>query len=144
MNNLTVRDLMTTVVHALKPTSKLSEARATFEGGLYRHLPVADEDGRLLGLVSTSDLLELTCEAYGAESETMGAVIDRQFNLLEVMTTNLATVSPDDPLRHAAALLAEGPFHSLPVLNADGKLVGMLTSTDLIECLLDLLSKKGQ
>ena len=54
------------------------------------------------------------------------------------MTKSLITLNKDQSIRDAAELLAEGTFHSLPVVDEDDKLVGMVTSTDLIKHLREL------
>jgi CBS domain-containing protein len=139
MSDPHVSNVMTAPVQVLPPTAKVSEARKIFDDGLFHHLPIVAEDGKLVGLVSAADLLKLAMDAYGVESETMEAVIDKQFTLTEVMIKNLVTVKPSESVRRAAGLLASGNYHALPVVDDEGKLQGILTSTDLIHCLLDLL-----
>jgi CBS domain-containing membrane protein len=140
MRNSPVRKIMTDCMEVVGPETKLSLARRHFFNGLYHHLPVVSPDGVLLGLLSSNDLLSLSCEAYGVEGKKMDAVIDAQFRLTEVMGRDLITIGPDEPVSHAAQLLSEGSFHALPVVDEDGRLLGIVTSTDLIVFLLDSLS----
>jgi CBS domain-containing protein len=53
------------------------------------------------------------------------------------MSRDPITVKPDDPIRSVAKMLSTGARHSLPVVDADAKLVGIVTTTDLVNYLLD-------
>jgi Zn-dependent protease/CBS domain-containing protein len=88
-----------------------------------RALPVS-EDGRLMGLVSITDAREVPRAAWPATS------VER------VMTrVPLKTVTPETGLEEALALLAEGDFHQLPVVDGAGRLVGMLSRADVLRYL---------
>jgi CBS domain-containing protein len=134
-----VRELMASPIEVLRPNTPLSEARRILAESPFHHLPVVDDETKVIGILSAGDLLRVTLEAYGAELEKENAVIDHQFKLRELMEDDVVTVEADASLRQAAELLAPGNFHALPVVDADGKLQGMLTSTDLIGYLLQLL-----
>jgi CBS domain-containing protein len=88
-----------------------------------RALPVS-EDGRLVGLVSITDAREVPRTAWPAT------------NVERVMTrVPLKTVTPETGLDVAMALLAEGDFHQLPVVDGAGRLVGMLSRSDVLRYL---------
>jgi len=130
---------MSTPVEALREGTKLSEARRGLAMRPFHHHPVLDEQAKLVGIVSASDLLRVSLEAYDVDPDKEADVLDRQFKLSEVMTTEVVTVRASDSIREAAACLSPGSFHALPVLDDDGRLVGMVTSTDLIDYLIKLL-----
>jgi len=134
-----VRQIMSTPVEALKEGTKLSEARRGLAMSPFHHLPVLDDQARVVGIVSASDLLRVSLEAYDVDPEKEGIVLDRQFKLGEVMEREVVTVKASDPIREAALRLSPGSFHALPVLDDDDRLVGMVTSTDLIDYLIKLL-----
>ena len=98
------------------------------------HIPVVSGD-KLIGMISKADIDRVSyVDAYQADSASTAV-----FNLLkleQVMTHQVVTVEADDAIRDAAALLATGKYHALPVLE-HGKLVGILTSTDVINYLLE-------
>lgn len=134
-----VKAIMTQPVEALRPTMPVSEARRILADSNFNHLPVVDDDGKVVGIVGTGDLLRVVLEAYGVEETKENAVLDRQFKLREIMEPDVITIGPDEPVRRAAELLAKGTFHALPVVDGEGKLLGMCTSTDLIQLLVELL-----
>jgi CBS domain-containing protein len=128
---LFVRDLMTRDVVTLRPTDKLSTAEDVMHLGRMRHMPVLDDDGRLIGIVSQRDLF------HNALVRLMGyKVADAQelrdaHTVAEAMTSNVVTVPPDTPLHEAARLMAERKIGSLVVID-DGKLMGILTEGDFV------------
>jgi CBS domain-containing protein len=74
-------------------------------------------------------------QAFGTDDRAVDAVLDHSVTLEQVMKTEPVTVPHDGYVRQAAQLLADGDFHALPVVSGK-KLVGMVTSTDIIKYLL--------
>lgn len=134
-----VSQIMSKPVEALKQGAKLSEARRGLAMSPFHHLPVLDDQARVVGIVSAVDLLRVSLEAYDVDPEKQDFVLDRQFKLSEVMKKEVVTVKVSDTIREAANRLSPGTFHALPVLDAEERLVGMVTSTDLIDYLIKLL-----
>ncbi len=126
-----VRDLMTKDVVTLKRNEQLSIADQVMTLGRIRHLPVLDEDGELVGVVSRRDLL------HGALASVLGYGSRGRHKLMntilvkEVMTNNPTVVAPDTPLREAALIMSKNKFGCLPVTHAD-ELVGILTEGDFV------------
>lgn len=87
-----------------------------------RRMPVVD-DGRLVGIVTRSDL-----EARRKANQTVN----------DVMTSAPLTVAPDDTLERAAAMMLENKVSGLPVVE-DGRVVGILTESDLFRALCEML-----
>ena len=75
--------------------------------------------------------------AWGADARTVDAVLDSQLRLADLMHSEPQTIRDTATVRDAAHALAHGTFHSLPVVDADGTLAGIVTSTDLIRYLLE-------
>ncbi len=115
---------------------KLSDVRKLMAEHLFHHVPVVDGT-KLVGLFSASDLVRLSFGAGATDSASLDAVMDHTWNLADVMHKNPNSLSDGDTVRHAAELLVSGSFHSVPIVNGDGDLVGMVTSTDLIRYLLE-------
>jgi len=132
--NEAVSKIMTTTVATAHTGQKLSEVRRMLANNPYHHVPVVSGD-RLVGLISASDMLGLSLAIYGVDERTVDAMLDSEHTIESVMTTELTTIGAKDTVRRAAELLGEGLFHSLPVVD-DGKLVGIVTSTDVIRYLL--------
>ena len=133
-----ITKLMTADPVTVDVGAKVSEARRLMAENRFHHVPVVD--GRtLVGLLSATDMMRLSIEVYGADPHTVDAMLDAQFSIQQVMTTGLFTVHQEETVRHAADKLRDGAFHSLPVVDDDRNLVGIVTSSDLIRYLYELL-----
>jgi acetoin utilization protein AcuB len=126
-----VRDLMSrTPITALSDTSVL-DARALMAKERIRHLPVTDSNGELLGIVTDRDIrLTLPSPATTLSVWEMNHLLAK-LAVGDVMTKSPITVDPDRDAREAAWLMLEHKIGALPVLK-DGRLVGILTETDLL------------
>jgi CBS domain-containing protein len=130
----TISELMTKRVRTLGVDAKLSEARRALTQERIHHLPIV-EGAVLVGLLSSRDLVEILREAKAGGSENVDAILDRASSIREVMSTDLVTLRPDDPVERAVDLIADGTIHSLLVLDEQRRLVGILTDTDLLDYL---------
>jgi len=90
-----------------------------------RHLPVVDNEGALQGVLSDHDMREH--HGYYATTKVSGAMVEKPI-----------TVTPDTSIGDAGRLLLKHRIGCLPVVDAAGKLVGMITTTDLLRGLLQI------
>ena len=134
--NVPIKTIATTSVLTVHTAQKLSDVRKIIKEKGIHHVPVVSGD-KLVGLISASDLLSLTFDAGHTDERSLDAMLDHQFTIEEVMQKELSTIEASDSIRAAAEVLSEGRFHSLPVVNEDGTLHGIVTSTDLIRYLLE-------
>ncbi len=134
--NESVKKIMTAQVTTVNVSQKLSEVRKILAEQSIHHVPVVSGT-KLVGMISATDMVRLTLTVYGADQRQVDAMLDHQFKIEDVMTKELRTIDSRRTVREAAAALREGKFHSLPVVDEDQHLVGLVTSTDLIEYLLD-------
>jgi len=127
-----VSALMTQKPFTLPPSASLDEAMQVMEEHHLRHLPLV-EDGRLVGIVSDRDLLEVTgwLPARVREVYQRSSTDPRERTLRELSHTHVRTLSPDDTVVSAAVELVANRIGCLPVLE-HGELVGILTETDLV------------
>ena len=121
---------------ALHIGQKLSEARHLLKENNIEHIPVVKGE-KLVGMISSADIMRLTFDAGNEDSRSIDAILDHQFTVEAIMTKNLSTILKSDTIKHAAELLVNGAYHSLPVIEEGGQLVGIVTSTDLIRYLLE-------
>ena len=93
-----------------------------------------------IGMFSYTDLMRLDfSDSFGQDQREVLATLDSSKSIEEVMAKDLVTIKERDTVQSAAKLLCDGRnFHSLPVLNQDGKLSGIVTSTDIIRFLAEL------
>lgn len=135
---LRVRDAMTREVVTLGPESSAAEAWAVCQEMGIRHLPIVEE-GRLVGLVSDRDLRDVSPpRGSGGESDTLGWV-----RMKDIMSTALVTIHPLDTIDHAAREIYEHKIGALPVV-AEGQLVGIITSTDMMRILIEMVGAHGR
>lgn len=129
--SLEVRDLMTSKVFAVRADDDLSTVRELMVERDVRHVPVVDDEGNLVGLVSQRDLLRNSLiEQPGVPDYIEDAVLERVV-VGEVMTSFVDRVTAELDLREAAQLMFENKYGCLPVTEGD-RLVGILTESDFV------------
>ncbi|HET7479097.1 MAG TPA: CBS and ACT domain-containing protein [Rubrobacteraceae bacterium] len=133
---LRVRDSMTREVITLGPEASAAEAWSLCQEHKIRHLPIVEE-GRLVGLVSDRDLRDV--RGGGEDKETDSP---RWVRVGEIMTRQIVTIHPLDTIDHAAREIYDRKIGSLPVV-ADGELVGIITSADMMRTLIELVGAHG-
>lgn len=116
-----VQEFMSGKVISVSPEEPVSAAARLLSRYNIGALPVCTGDGRLRGLVTDRDIV-LRCVA--AEEDAA------EVKVSEVMTRRLVSVSAEDSIKSAAALMSERQVRRLPV-EKNGKLVGMLSLGDL-------------
>jgi len=135
--NEPIRKLMSATVISIHHGEPLSHARKLMMEKGVHHLPVVSGD-ELRGLISWSDILRVSFgDVFGTDDRAVDATLDHTLTLEQVMTANPVTVTPQTTVHEAAEILCKGDFHCLPVIE-DGKLVGILTSSDLLRFLAEL------
>lgn len=125
-----------TTIHLKTPISKVGQL---FSDGKFHHLPVVSGK-ELIGIVSYFDLIRVSFEqSFGVTDErAVYAVLDHILDVEAIMTKNPVCIQSTATVHDAAEKLSTGEFHSLPVVNDEHELVGIITTTDLINYLLKL------
>ena len=126
---------MTRNPKTVSPDDPLSVAAGILREHRFHHLPVV-EGGRLVGILSDTDLRNASYAAIPAEGEEGAAAGDRPVR--EAMRTEVWSVTPDDSVEDALLILSREKFGALPVLSGD-RLVGIITRADLLNAFVDLL-----
>ncbi len=130
--NDSISKIMTTNIIAVHQGQKLSDVRHIIVDSNIHHVPVVDGK-KLVGLISFTDFMKLNIVISGADERTIDSIVDQQFTIQDIMTTELTTVKNTNSVRQASKILAESNFHSLPVINEQEEIVGIVTMTDLIQ-----------
>lgn len=131
-----VNDVMTTTVITVTPNDIMSKVEALFKKHGFHHLPVVNQDGILVGIISQVECYKLQNSLTILRQERHQAYNDRLLQSLiaeDVMQKDLVKIAPGDTLEKAANLFRKNAFHALPVVDTSNKLLGMLTTYDLIE-----------
>lgn len=131
-----VSAIMTAEVITLNHTDDLNTAERLFKSKKIRHIPVVSGEA-IIGMLSYTDLLRISfADAIDDTEDNVETVVYNMFTIEQVMAKNLVSVSSTTTIKEVAEILAKKEFHALPVVD-DNKLVGIVTTTDLINYLLD-------
>lgn len=123
------------------PSASLLEAQRRMREHTIRQVPVVSENGTLLGIVSDRDIRAAVLPAGlvpgftigKAEKFMEGTPVER------VMTRKVVTATPTDTMEDAIVLLHDFRVNALPVVDSAGKIVGIITRTDVLEAFIDAL-----
>ena len=143
---LTVKEIMTRDVCAVSEDTDLKELAALFVEHNYKTLPVVDSAGKLVGVVSQTDLIEqdkplhiptvislfdwvIYLESPKVFSDEVRKVSARKVG--EICTREVVTCTPETTVEELATLMVEHKIHLLPVLDGE-KLVGVVARFDII------------
>jgi CBS domain-containing protein len=133
---LTVEELMSRDVVTLAEDENLAVGDDLLKLHHIRHLPVVRE-GRLVGLVSHRDLIRALARQAGSRSPSPVWARD-------VMTRSVETISPWTSVREVVDKLLDYKYGCLPVVEGDGRLVGIVTESDLVRLAGQLLDEREQ
>ena len=135
MERTRVRDIMSSPAIIVSPDTTLPAANALMKEKAIRHLPVV-EKGRLVGIVSRGDLREASISAsINADQYELHFMLNK-LTVGKLMTRKVRTVTPDAPVVDAAELMTEHKIAGLPVVDADGAVIGIVTESDLLQMLV--------
>lgn len=122
-----VAELMVTDLATVSPDDTIAEAVTVLADAHVHGLPVVDR-GRLVGVLTSSDILEAAAETNSPEERD--ALFSRTL-VRELMTTKPRTIAPDDDIKEAARHLLYLDVHRLFVEDR-GKLVGVIAQSDIV------------
>ncbi len=136
-----VQERMTKQPVTATPEMPVADALALMRERKIRRLPVLDNAGRLVGIVSDRDLLQASPSSATSLSVWEITYLLSKITIKGVMTTKVITVTPDEPLENAARIMVDNKIGGLPVVE-NGALVGIITETDLFKVFLGLLGAR--
>jgi CBS domain-containing protein len=146
----TIADVMSRDPIVVQPETSLKEAIQILAERRISGLPVVDNTGKLVGVISETDLMwqetGVTPPAYIMFLDSViylqnPATYERDLHKAlgqtvgEVMSKNPITISPDKLLPEAARILNDRKIHRLPVLDSNGQVIGILTRGDIIRAM---------
>ncbi|WNH09287.1 CBS domain-containing protein [Thalassobellus suaedae] len=127
--------IMTEPVITLNTNDNLEKAEFLFKHNHIRHIPVVSDDA-VVGMLSYTDLLRLSFgDVTNNSDDSTDVLVYNMFTIDQVMKKQIITVSRSNSIKDVAKILAVEEFHALPVVDRN-KLVGIVTTTDLIKYLL--------
>jgi acetoin utilization protein AcuB len=135
-----VGERMSRPVISVSPDAPINEVLAMFRNEHIRRAPVMKE-GKLVGIVSERDLLNASPSSATTLSVWELNYLISKVKVKDVMTKKVITVDTDTPIEEAARIMADRKIGGLPVVHA-GKVVGVITETDLFKILLELMGAR--
>lgn len=129
-------NVMTSSVKTVDPKDTLEQVHLIFKEEHFHHLPVVEEDGTLVGLISKADYHRLqdcfTIFRKAADAEAQNQRLFRSLLVEEVMTVKLAVLGPDDTVANALGYFQENRFRAIPIISPERRLLGIVTPLDLL------------
>jgi acetoin utilization protein AcuB len=133
-----VRDRMSSPAVTITPDTALRDALDLMHEHRFRRLPVVDEKGRLVGIVSERDLLYASPPPAALVSGMdLNHLLD-ELPTREIMTRGVLTATADTFVEDAARLMADNKVGGLPVVDEDDHVVGVITETDVFRAFIEL------
>ncbi len=133
--SVSVGQIMTTNVLFVKPNDTMDRVSDIFRMNNIHHIPVIEEGGRVVGIISHTDyhkILHGFTLFKTEKSEEYNKAILRSLLVREVMTKQVAKLNPEDNIMVAAGYFRENLFRAIPVVDKDGRLVGIVTTYDML------------
>lgn len=125
---LEAKDIMTTGLITVTEQTPVREAIDILAENKITGLPVIDGDNRLVGIISEKDILIM---AYHKITHTCDEVVNSR-KVSDVMTSEVISFRPDDNLADICQVIMSNPFRRVPVVDDDGRLVGLVSRKDII------------
>lgn len=130
-----VSHIMSKEVHTVHRKQSLQDVEELIEKYFIRHVPVVEGE-KVVGILSRTDLMRIRYGALKGQEEMQKSLF-QQMLVEEAMTPLPTTVTPETSIREVGEMLHEAEFSALPVVE-NNKLVGIVTTTDLIGYLLEM------
>jgi len=154
---LLVKDIMTIEVVSFRADDSLASAAKTFIDKKISAGPVVDEEGNVVGIISETDLMKVVEYHTGLGTEILSLIpwvgtqvaLQRDFKEMDKllhkirearvkdrMTTEAFTVHPEDEVSRAAEAMMLRKVNHIPVVDAEGKLIGIVARADIIRAIV--------
>ena len=136
-----VNRYMTEPAVSIDVRAPAAEILRLFATHAFHHLPVVDE-GRVVGMLSSADVLKL--EAFLPRRDAASTeLLNRRLHIDQLMRRPPITVSGTQPIERAVSLMTQHGIHALPVIEGSDRLLGILTTTDIIAAVLKAERRAG-
>ena len=136
---------MRTPVVTISEDAGLDRAMSIMRSQRIRHLPVVDDGGHMVGLITDRDLrMSMEEIEQGPSHAPKGYFLPALTKVKGAMVKDILTATPEMPLANAAVIMSERKIGCLPVLEPNTKKVaGIITESDMLRLLAKMLKQKG-
>jgi len=134
-NQTQIGEVMSQAVISVFPEDRLVKIKEIFDKNRFHHLPVVDTMGIVQGILSKGDIqrLEHHFTLFNRrKSQEVNDMVFKSISAKDIMTKEVATVEKETTIETALGYFRENLFRALPVIDTAGKLIGMLTTFDLL------------
>lgn len=129
-----VSTIMSTDLKCVAPTDPVARIDELFKEYRIHHVPVVSKENNILGVISKSDFLFLLRGFTDNDTDRFRKqAMLRAFKVAEIMTKEVTTIHVDDTIKKAVEILAENRFRSLPVIDDEGVIRGIVTTHDIVD-----------
>lgn len=136
-----VGERMSHPVISVSPKMPMQEAHKLMRDEKIRRLPVVNERGKMIGIITESDLLHASpSDATSLSVWEMNYMLSK-VTVEKIMTREVITTQKDTPLEEAARKMVDNRIGGLPVV-MDGEVIGIITETDLFKVFLEMLGAR--
>ena len=134
-----VRERMTSPAVTITPETPFQEALKLMRDKKFRRLPVVDSVGKIVGIVSERDMLHASPSPATSLSVWEVNYLLWKLKISDIMTHNVLTLNQDTPIEDAASLMVTHKIGGVPVVDDSGKVVGVITETDIFRAFVEML-----
>lgn len=135
-----VRDRMSSPAVTIGVNTAFPDALSLMREHRFRRLPVINNHGKLVGIVSERDLLHAAPSAATSLSIWEMQYMLAKLHVKDIMTEEVITTSPDTPVEEAAQLMVVHRIGGLPVVSGRGEVVGIITETDIFRTFVEMFA----
>jgi acetoin utilization protein AcuB len=134
---ISAAELMTENPRTVRVDDSIGEAVEVLQTVDFRHLPVVDEQGELVGMLSDRDLRALEVP-FAQDAETVGTVLKKAtIRVATMMSSNVVTAGPEADVTDLMELMLENKIGAVPVVDGEGELLGIVSYADVFRALLE-------
>ncbi|HQY91617.1 CBS and ACT domain-containing protein [Caldilinea sp.] len=134
-----VRERMTSPAVTIAAETPFQEALKLLRDKKFRRLPVVDGAGKIVGIVSERDMLHASPSPATSLSVWEVNYLLWKLKVSDIMTHNVLTINQDTPVEDAASLMVTHKIGGVPVVDDSGKVVGVITETDIFKAFVEML-----
>jgi len=135
-------EVMNKKVVTISPEASLKEAYLLMKGNEIRHLPVVDQLGKIVGIISDRDV-QRSMEVKVINDFQQEVSLPSNYQVQNFMSWPVYTVSPSTPVLNIAKAMLSEKISAIVVQHTDGTVAGIMTSTDMLALLVDVLTREN-
>lgn len=133
-----IKDWMSKTPVTAKPATSIMKAAKLMKENGFKRLPVVDDDGRLVGIVSDRDIKEASpSKATTLDMHELYYLLS-EIKVADIMTKTVFSVTNEDTVEKAAVIMMRQNVGGMPVVDADNHVVGVITDSDIFKVLVTI------